>query len=127
LALPFEPRTMAFEPRGMSADFTPGLALGSQASMPHPPLQPANTISPHTHRSMALLEADSHAIRLKMADKEQSGKATKAKYDRYLQAYQTWWDANQVQIVGSDMSRVAIPAFPITVTKVALFLDYEST
>jgi hypothetical protein len=75
---------------------------------------------------MALLEADSHAVRLEMADKEQSSKATKAKYERYLHAYETWWDANQAQIVRSDSSRVAIPALPITVAKVAMFLNYES-
>jgi len=76
---------------------------------------------------MALIEADSHVIRLEMADKEQSGKATKGKYDRYLQAYETWWNANQSQTVRSDTSRVAIPALPITVAKVVLFLKHEST
>lgn len=107
------------------------LDVSSQAApsngVPCHPSQPTITISPRTRRSMALIEADSHAIRLELADKVQSRKATKGKYDRYLEAYISWWDANQRQAVRSDMSRVAIPALPVTVAKAVLFLKYEST
>ena len=43
----------------------------------HHPLQPTSTISPCTRRSMGLIEANSHAIHLGVADKERSGKAIK--------------------------------------------------
>ena len=76
---------------------------------------------------MALIETDSHAIRLEMAGKEQPGKATKGDYNRYLQAYETWSNADQMRTVTSDMSREAIPALPIAVAKVAMFLKHEST
>ena len=107
------------------------LDVSSQATpsngVPCHPSQPTIIITPCTQQSMALIEADSHAIHLKLADKVQSRKVTKGKYDRYLEAYISWWDANQRQAVRSDMSRVAIPALPVTVAKAVLFLKYEST
>ncbi|KAJ6629729.1 hypothetical protein B0H10DRAFT_2208694 [Mycena sp. CBHHK59/15] len=78
-------------------------------------------------RSLAKLEAESQALRQAIAAEEQADKETKDTYARHVTNYQVWWDASQQEKVRGNASLVAIPAFPIIASKVALFLQYETT
>lgn len=83
--------------------------------------------SSQMQRSVDSLEANSQAVRLALAAKEQSDKSTPETYERHVKRYATWWDTYQTQVVQSDATMTAIPALPITAAKVTMFLEYEST
>jgi hypothetical protein len=84
-------------------------------------------VTPRTKRSYAMLEADSHEIRLGMLNQEGADKTTAAIYDRCLKTYCEWWSQDQLRVVANDPRRVAIPALPITVAKVMVYLKHEMT
>ncbi|KAJ7839747.1 hypothetical protein B0H13DRAFT_1562455, partial [Mycena leptocephala] len=58
---------------------------------------------------------------------EQEDKATPKTYDRHLKSYKTWWDAAELAKVLQNNKLVALPAMPIIASKVAMFLQYETT
>lgn len=97
--------------------------------LPAPPfirgMSPPTELTPRTKRSYAMVEAESHAVRLRVSEREGADKTTKRIYDRVLINYCTWWDQDQARVVARDPNRVAIPALPVTAPKVVLFLDYE--
>ncbi|KAH0832250.1 hypothetical protein J3R83DRAFT_13225 [Lanmaoa asiatica] len=74
-----------------------------------------------------LLKQETHEARLRLGEKEMEGKGTAKSYPRQVHNYQTWFDAAQAHVVKKDPTRVVIPAFPITATKAAMFLQHEST
>ncbi|KAJ6533858.1 hypothetical protein DFH09DRAFT_970435, partial [Mycena vulgaris] len=76
---------------------------------------------------MALLESESHALRLQSQAKEQEDKGTFKTYRRHFGSYQIWWDLSEAKKVSQNPHLVAIPALPITAAKVAMFLQYESS
>lgn len=78
-------------------------------------------------RSLAALEAETQALRQTLVAQEQSDKQTKPTYARHVTNYQTWWEQSQHAKQAEDATWTAVPAFPITVVKVALFLHYETT
>jgi hypothetical protein len=86
---------------------------------------PPTEFTPRTKRSYAMLEADSHAVRLEMLKQERKDKTTKRIYDRGLETYCERWEQNQLKVIAGDAHRVAIPALPITAAKVAMFLQHE--
>jgi hypothetical protein len=88
---------------------------------------PSVEITPRTKRSYAMLEADSRKVQLGMLEQEREDKTTKRIYKRCLKSYSEWWNQNQVRVVADDPQRVAIPALPITVAKVVMFLEHEMT
>ncbi|KAJ6544716.1 hypothetical protein B0H10DRAFT_1932947, partial [Mycena sp. CBHHK59/15] len=103
-----------------------------------PPSPPSNTdhTLPHQpdlsspermQRSMRVLEARSHDVRLGISADEQAGKGTEPAYARHVRSYESWWALNQASRVEADPSWKEVPAHPITVTKVTLFLEYETT
>ncbi|KII91422.1 hypothetical protein PLICRDRAFT_173275 [Plicaturopsis crispa FD-325 SS-3] len=77
--------------------------------------------------SIERLEAQSQDLRIQLMEQEQGNKQTSDTYARHVIAYETWWDADQASAVASGLSKIAIPAFPIIVSKVAMFLKYETT
>lgn len=93
------------------------------------PVTPPNSSdqSPRMIRSMSGLEADSQHVRVALNANEQSDKSTSATYERHVRRYMTWWDTYQASLVGSDTTKVQIPAVPITAAKVTMFLHHEST
>lgn len=89
---------------------------------------PVSTDSPACmQQSVDLLEAASQAVRLRIAQKEQSDKSTMASYARHVDAYTAWWATYQNSILEEYPNQVSIPAFPITAAKATMFLEYTST
>jgi hypothetical protein len=82
-------------------------------------------VTPRTKCSYAMLEADSHAVRLDMLELERTDKTTRRIYERCLRSYREWWEQHQLKVVAGDSHRVAIPALPVTAAKVAIFLQHE--
>ncbi|KAJ7468858.1 hypothetical protein B0H11DRAFT_2436563 [Mycena galericulata] len=78
-------------------------------------------------RSMQLLEAESHAVRLSLQEKEQGDKGTSKSYARQVASYLSWWDDSQAAKVLKNPLLRPIPAFPPTVAKVCMFLQYEAS
>lgn len=78
-------------------------------------------------RSLAALDAESQTIRQALVAKEQNDKQTKTTYARHVASYEAWWDQSQHKKLAEDPFWTAIPAFPITVAKAVVFLDYETT
>ena len=72
------------------------------------------------------LEADANNAYQRVIAQEQDDKETKRAYSRHLAAYQTCWEQYQACVMAADPDRAYIPALPITVSKVVMFLDYES-
>jgi len=77
--------------------------------------------------SLAKLDADSHAVRLKQAEIEQKDKQTARTYQLAIESYEKWWGSYQANLSADEVGYTPIPAFPITAAKVAMFLDYETT
>nr|GAT44268.1 predicted protein [Mycena chlorophos] len=73
------------------------------------------------------LNARSHRVRQSKADEDNKEKETAAKYRRYHESYRQWFDADQAALVAANPGTVALPALPITVAKVVVFLEYETT
>ncbi len=57
---------------------------------------------------------------------EQSDKLTADMYQRHINRYEKWWVGYQVERASATPGWTAILAFPITATKVSMFLGYES-
>jgi hypothetical protein len=76
--------------------------------------------------SLAKLDADSHAVRLKQAEIEQKDKQTARTYQLAVESYEKWWGSYQASLSANDASYTPIPAFPVTAAKVVMFLDYET-
>lgn len=77
--------------------------------------------------SLAALETESHALRLARASKEQNDKSTGKTYMRHVNRYVRWWEAYQESQCEDTPSRTPIPAFPITASRAAVYLEYESS
>ncbi|KAJ7153926.1 hypothetical protein C8R43DRAFT_1126596 [Mycena crocata] len=77
--------------------------------------------------SLQQLDPELHLIQLESRAKEQSNKGTSKSYLRQIASYQAWWDASETVQILQDPRLVAIPAFPVTAAKVAMFLQYETT
>jgi hypothetical protein len=116
------------------------LSLGPDTSItsltfmpPTPKTSPATVVQapgPSPGRlnfSLQQLESESQKIRLEIRAKEQEDKATPKTYDRHLKSYETWWDAAELAKVLQNNKLVALPAMPIIASKVAMFLQYETT
>jgi len=86
-----------------------------------------NTLPSGLQRSLAKLDADSHAVRLRQVQLEQSDKQTARTYSLAIQSYEKWWCQYQTQLHAEDPQWTTIPAFPITAAKVVMFLEYETT
>jgi hypothetical protein len=109
-------RPLATPPRPSTPCLPPPLVRG---------MSPPTELTPRTKRSYAMVEAESHAVRLKVSEQAGVDKTTKRIYDRVLENYCTWWVQDQARAVAEDPDRVVVPALPITPAKVVLFLDHE--
>lgn len=76
--------------------------------------------------SLAKLDIDSHAVRMKTAKLEDGDKQTGPVYARAVASYEKWWAGYQLQFLAADPSYTVIPAFPVTAAKAVMFLDYET-
>ena len=107
------------------------LNLPSSSSSASPgtgsPVQMPGDLSAQMQHSVSHLEVASQAVRLRIAEQEQSDKSTTASYERHINSYVTWWDTYQAGVVNVDPTQVRIPAFPVTAAKATMFLEYTST
>ncbi|KAJ7017768.1 hypothetical protein C8F04DRAFT_881970, partial [Mycena alexandri] len=78
-------------------------------------------------QSMRVLDASTHAVRLTVATQEQSEKGTEPAYRRHYSNYQTWFQMDQGLRTAQNSTWKEVPALPINATKVALFLEYETS
>ncbi|KAG1877388.1 hypothetical protein F4604DRAFT_1680065 [Suillus subluteus] len=102
-----------------------------------PPLpSPSLGLSPPDHttssligidRSLAHLDATSHGIRMQISAEERSDKGTADAYSRRVRDYVMWWDQYQHECSEQEECWTVVPAFPVTATKAALFVNHERT
>ena len=81
---------------------------------------------------MQRLTQESHNERLAQQEEMKSDKGTDVAYNRHLKRYETWWDLEQIRRINEledtiQPPLIPEPAHPITVTKVSLFMKYETT
>lgn len=76
--------------------------------------------------SYEALEDISHNNRLALQAEMTRGKGTELAYARHLKDYIAFWDSDQVMRAASDLAYQYIPCFPITATKVAIYLAYAT-
>ncbi|KAF7330285.1 hypothetical protein MVEN_02466400 [Mycena venus] len=98
-------------------------AVPSSASSSDP--RPPTSFSQPAVTSYAQLEARSYAVRERVVAEKQEKKGTGPAYERHYTAYQLWWHQDQAKLQTEDPAYVTIPALPITVPKVVVFLEYE--
>jgi hypothetical protein len=77
--------------------------------------------------SLAMLEAESHAVGLRQSQAMQSDSQTGATYARHLTRYQAWWASYQAECCVRNPRHTPIPSLPVTGTKVVMFLQHETT
>ncbi|KAJ7914814.1 hypothetical protein B0H13DRAFT_1872526 [Mycena leptocephala] len=73
------------------------------------------------------LEAQSQLLRQSFVAQNQEGKKTGGTYERHYKNFIAWWDDHEAQLLQRDPSYTAIPALPLTVAKITLFLHHEMT
>jgi hypothetical protein len=108
----------------ISTDDGPG-STSSSTNLLDP--QPALSSPERLQQSMKVLEAGSHELRLRISAQEQSDKGTEPACQRHLKNYLAWWANDQAAQKTQDPMWKEVPSLPITATKVAWFLEYETT
>lgn len=84
------------------------------------------TVGPTLEDSLNELELASHNVRREVTAKQQSDKGTSKSYSRHYKSYMLWWSMDQQEKSRESTGCIPIPAEPITVAKVALFLNHEA-
>lgn len=110
----------------VSVTMAPDFSIQSKLDLLPPNLAASELLGGLAH-SLAQLDADSHAVRLRQAQLEQEDKQTARTYRLAVESYIEWWGKYQMELVTKYPTRTAIPAFPVTAAKVVMFLDYETT
>jgi len=86
--------------------------------------------APSHQDSLQVLSDEVHPSHLSWQSEYVSGKTTDKKYQNHVCEYLEWWEKDQARQCEAasthGSSWVTIPAQPITVIKVALYLDYAS-
>lgn len=77
--------------------------------------------------SYTTLEDISHNNHLAIQAEMTRRKGTELAYTRNLNDYLKFWDVDQATCTASDPMYEYIPCFPITATKVAIYLAYATT
>ncbi|KAJ8456623.1 hypothetical protein ONZ45_g18649 [Pleurotus djamor] len=73
------------------------------------------------------LEASTHKVRLSLQEDMVRGKGTEIAYPRQLKEYEKFWLNDAITRRNNDPTCDVIDAHPITATKVAKFLEHETT
>lgn len=115
-----------FESRPVSTAMVSDFLIQSKLDSPLPNSAASELLGSLAY-SLAQLDADSHAVRLRQAQLEQEDKQTARTYRLAVESYVDWWGKYQMELVTKDPTWTVIPAFPVTAAKVAMFLDYETT
>ncbi|KJA13262.1 hypothetical protein HYPSUDRAFT_59992 [Hypholoma sublateritium FD-334 SS-4] len=75
---------------------------------------------------MLAIAQETHAQRLALEDSMVSETGTQTVYARQLKGYEKWWISDQTRRREEDSTLEYISPHPITATKVALFLEFET-
>jgi hypothetical protein len=131
---PEAPQLYSSPPSSPTLDLTTPLPFFVKPDSPPPgtttsPFMPAAVVPARSglHRSLEILEANSHAVRLRCVQQVQGDKATGNTYEGRVKNYEKWWTRDQLRQQESDPSWTPIPPFPITPAKVVMFLEHEMT
>lgn len=77
--------------------------------------------------SLARLEAESHAVRLRQSKAVRDDSQTGGTYARHLTRYQVWWESDQASRSTAEPGYTPIPSLPVTAAKAVMFLEHETT
>ncbi|KAF8467061.1 hypothetical protein DFH94DRAFT_817762 [Russula ochroleuca] len=77
--------------------------------------------------SLARLESESHAVRLKRLRAVQGDSQTGGTYAWHLTRYRTWWESDQASCCGAEPGYTPILPFPVTAAKAVMYLEDETT
>ena len=77
--------------------------------------------------SLERLEHETQLHRMEQIRLNQESTQTGRSYNRHVQNFEKFWHDSQLERKKTDPSWVHIPLYPITATKVAIFLKYETT
>ncbi|KAJ7881835.1 hypothetical protein B0H13DRAFT_1888161 [Mycena leptocephala] len=91
------------------------------------PTPPVPTSTEQLKTSYDALEAQSQLLRQSFVAQNQEGKKTGGTYERHYKNFTAWWDDHEARLAQENPSYMPIPAVPITVAKVTLFLHHEMT
>jgi hypothetical protein len=78
-------------------------------------------------RSLARLDAESHAVRLRQSKAVRDDSQTGGTYARHLTRYRAWWESDQASRSAAEPGYTPIPPFPVTAAKAVMFLEHETT
>jgi len=102
---------------------------GQAPSVPTIPFELPSRSTPMSQ--MDTLHNKTHQYRVTLQDTFTSDKGTQSAYSRHLKNYKIWWEKDQARRVqelsSTSLSDALVPAHPICATKVALFLEHETT
>ncbi|GBE87700.1 hypothetical protein SCP_1103770 [Sparassis crispa] len=79
------------------------------------------------HHALSLLEAESHAARVKRVRVDQDDKQTGRSYSRHVENYAAWWAEFDMAHCEQQPNLPPMPTFPVTALKASFFLDHELT
>jgi hypothetical protein len=91
--------------------------------VPLDPLPPSTTLLD----SIAAMDNETHANRVSIRESMASGKGTDPAYTRHIRNYEEFMLKDQAARLEENPRWIVVPAHPITATKVAAFLAYETT
>lgn len=77
--------------------------------------------------SLSAMVDETHVNRLSLREVMTAGKGTESAYLRHIKNYEKFMIADQAARVQQNPLWTSVPAHPITATKVATFLQYETT
>jgi hypothetical protein len=72
------------------------------------------------------MDQETHAERLAIQEDVRSGKGTDPAYLRHLKNYEKFTELDQARRFVEDPNWKTLPPHPITVVKVATFMEYET-
>jgi hypothetical protein len=128
LAPPPDPFAGAI-PMSGGIEFVPPSSLPTPS--PYPTFGVASSLTPSVPSGLAIslarLETESHAVRLRQAKAVRDDSQTGDTYARQVARYQSWWESDQASRHAADAGYTVIPPFPVTAARVVMFLEYETT
>jgi hypothetical protein len=90
------------------------------------PCRPSETDETRIELSLAVMDQETHAERLAIQEDVRSGKGTDPAYLRHLKNYEKFTELDQARRIAEDPNWKSLPPHPITVVKVATFMEYET-
>jgi hypothetical protein len=90
------------------------------------PCRPSESEEMRMELSLVVMDQETHAERLAIQEDVRSGKGTDPAYLRHLKNYEKFTELDQARRFAEDPNWKTLPPHPITVVKVATFMEYET-